>query len=255
MSKDPFSLAVDAAASKPQSSGTAWPRIVMGVLALGLFTLLFGYYWPLSEAHSVLVEQRSSLMSAADGDRKQLERTTSELLEVTKERDDLRTKVQRGDAVRAASTARDEQLLSMVKAGLAPRLKQAQLVVLEAVDGVQVIIDNARIYKDHQESVYPQGQKLLCEVAGALKNSGGQVTVMNEHADPVVKNPMLKRLFPTTWELTAARAATAARVLEGCGIPGKDITPVAGGHFHRRKEAPAKSSGELRLTVTTSNAK
>jgi chemotaxis protein MotB len=231
-------------------------RIAIGVLGLALFTLLFGYFWPLKEAHHAVLQQAQVQASALDGNRQQLERVTQEVLDLKQERDALSLKVQRGDAAHAASTEADLRLLASIRTALAPKLKQAQMLVMEVPGGVQLVIDNARLYREHQESLYPQGQKLLCEVAKALgdlakapQGSEIAISVSNEAADPHVKNPMLKRLFPTNWELTAARAAAAARALEACGFEGKDLVAVAGAHYRPRKEAPAKSTGELRLLV------
>lgn len=251
MSKDPFSLAVDAPATHAKKAPVPWERLVIGGLALTLGTVVFGYYMPLTEANQQLAQQRSALASAVDGNRLQMERATNELLELKREHEQMAQKVQRGDAARVASVQRDEELVAKVKAGLAPRLKQAQILVNEAPEGVQIIVDNARLFRDHQESVYPQGQKLLCEIAKTLKQSlrdeSAKITVSSEHADPTIKNSFLRRLFPSTRQLTAARAAAATNALEGCGLDGKRLVAVAGGHYHPRKETPSRSSGEVRI--------
>jgi adenosyl cobinamide kinase/adenosyl cobinamide phosphate guanylyltransferase len=234
-----------------ESSTSTFPaaRLLTGCLGLGLLTLLFGYYLPQRRQVQVLAEQQQELRSIVDSDRAQLERTTAELVSIKQENESLTEKQRKLDAARAAAEQKNADLVTTVKAALAAKTKQAVLVVNETPEGVVVLIDNSRLYRDHQEVLYQQGQQLLCEVAKALHGQAVTWTVSNEMADSVVKNSVLRRLFPTTFQVTAARAAQATLGLEACGVPGKDLLALGGAHYRPRKGISAKSTGETRILL------
>jgi adenosyl cobinamide kinase/adenosyl cobinamide phosphate guanylyltransferase len=250
MSSNPFSRASLSSVDESSSSSSfPWARLVTGCLGLGLLTLLFGYYLPLRKQDQALVLQQQELRSVVESDRAQLERTTAELVSIKQENESLTEKQRKVDAARAAGDQKSSELVAAVKTALAPKVKQALLVVNETPEGVVVLIDNSRLYRDHQEVLYQQGQQLLCEVAKALHGQPLTWTVSNEAADSVVKNSVLRRLLPTTFQVTSARAAQAVLGLEACGVPGKDLLALGGAHYRPRKGISAKSTGETRILL------
>lgn len=112
-----------------------------------------------------------------------------------------------------------------------------------------VLLEDAKLFRAHQTSVHPPGRKLLCAVGAALKELEGKIEVGGHTQAAEVKNAALKADYPTAWELSAARAAGALRVLESCGLSGQRLRAVAHANQSPNKQAEKNSEGQISVLL------
>ena len=80
---------------------------------------------------------------------------------------------------------------------------------------VTVRLTDSLLFPSGQVEIAPEGMALLHELAPILEASPARIEVQG-HTDSV---PIGSWLFPSNWELSAARAAAVVRALVGAGMP------------------------------------
>jgi chemotaxis protein MotB len=241
MAKDPF--------SGPGGRKLTAGRIALGLVIVGSLTLAFGYYLPLSEAHALLAKEHRALSEAANGTKSQLEKTTEQLLSTKGERDELKAAMTKVEEERASGKAALDALTRGLESKLASSIKAKVVVVEPAKDRVTLVIDDSRLFRPNEVQPHRPGQTLLCATAKALKDVDTEYFIGAHSQLDKVTDIALKRNYPTTWELTAARAAGAARAMTQCGLSEKATRAVGLGHAQPNPDADKKSTGELRITL------
>jgi len=241
MAKDPF--------AGPGTRKLTAGRVVLGVGLIGSVTFALGYYLPLSDAHALLAKEHRALSEAASGTKAQLEKTTEQLLSAKGERDELEAAMKKVEADRASGKAALENITKSVEAKLASSIKAKVVVVEPASDRVTLFIDESRVFKPNEVQPRKPGQTLLCAIAKSLKDVEADFYVGQHSQVNKVTDVTLKRNYPTTWELTSARAGAAARTMVGCGLPEKATRAVGLGHARPNPEAEPKSTGEIRIAL------
>lgn len=250
MGKHGFSSDVDASPFKKRG-GPSFGRIAIGGITLASLTFVLAYYMPLRDAHSALAKEHENLSSTHGGTTQQLEKTTQQLLEAQKDRDELATKLKQIEETKAAQRERHEQLLSGVNEGLAS-LVQAKIVVVEqTVDGVSVVIDNARLFRDDAVALNPSGRKIVCSIARTVaKLEAGKVVVESHSTESRLSDKTLAKDYKTVWAVTAERAASTAQLMQACGVKGSKLAGAARAEHDRNQQAPEKSTGEVRIKLS-----
>jgi chemotaxis protein MotB len=102
------------------------------------------------------------------------------------------------------------------------RLSQAKmLTVSSASDRVSIAVKRAVLFPSNGPEVSANGRSLLCQLSNTIMTVfDGQIRVTGYYGKPRIEEPELARRYSSPWELSAARAASAVRVLEtGCGAP------------------------------------
>jgi flagellar motor protein MotB len=241
MAKDPF--------AGPGTRKLTPGRIALGLVLIGSVTFAFGYYLPLSDAHTLLAKEHRALGEAASGTKAQLEKTTEQLLQAKSERDDLQAAMKKVETERTSGKAALDAITKNVETKLASSIKAKVVVVEPAADRVTLLIDDSRVFKPTDVQPHKPGQTLLCAIAKGLKDVDVDFYVAEHSQVNKVTDITLKRNYPTTWELTAARAGAAARTMVGCGLPEKATRAVGLGHAQPNPEADAKATGEIRIAL------
>ncbi len=251
MARDPF-----AELATPSAGGLGskfnGSRFTIGLLVILLLAFAFGFYMPLSGAHEMLVKEHETLNSSKGETTAQLEKTTAQLMDTQKERDEASGKLKTFEDAKSAADKKVEDLFNSAKDKLSAQLKSSLVSIEQRKDGAVVSIDDLALFRGHEVSVHPPGRKLLCGVGKAIKDLGASVAVRGSTVDSKVNNPILKKDFSNVWELSAARAVGAVRVLESCGIPGARLSAVGVGQHEEGKPANKKSEGRIRLQLTLS---
>ena len=247
MAKDPF--------SNPSTANRRFPlgRIAIGLLIAACATLAFGFYGPLSSAHAVLASEHESLNQTQSDTEQQLKTTTDQLLETKKERDELAAAMKTVEQERSDRKAKVDDIGKAVESKLASSIKAKVVVVEPTDDGVTLVIDDSRLFRSTEATLHRPGTRLLCAVAKALKGLEVDFKVAAHSQASKVTDTRLRRDYPTTWELTAAKAASATRLLVQCGLPAKSTAALGLGHSRPNPDADKKSLGELRLVLTHKN--
>lgn len=247
MARDPFA-SMNPEMQRKRGLARISAGSVLGALGvLGSIALLFGYYVPLSSAHSTLAKEHEVLNTSHAGTNTQLTTTTQQLLDAQKQRDELASKLETIEEKARAQAKRREGLV----AGLKDKLSQAlgdEASVEEGGEVVEVAIDNLKLFRPHEVEVLPQGRKLLCQLGKPAKDSSARVEVHGFTSGNKVLNPVLRKGHATVWEASAARAVSVLRVLESCGVAAKQLSAVGRAHHGVGKLLP-KSDGQIRIRL------
>lgn len=252
MVTDPFSPEAQNAPFGRKKAKLSAAGVIAGVLGVGLVTVLFGFYMPLSAAQEKLKTEYTSLNSSQQATTAQLEKTTQQLVTTQKERDELAGKMGDVEKARASDAERALDINTQVTEKLAALAKGKALTVSRSEDRTVVTLDNDKLFQDRKVSVHRPGRKTLCAVAKALKGpSASSIIQVEAHTRGAkVKDPVLRRDFPTVWELGAARSANAVNMLRRCGLRTQDISAASFADTQPNPKYPKKSSGEIRIVLT-----
>ena len=104
------------------------------------------------------------------------------------------------------------------------------LVVSSAGDRVSVAIAVSGLFSA-RETVTESGRTLLCELAKTIMAEyKGQIRVTGYYGSSKIDDPVLAARHPSPWHLAAARASSAAAVLErDCAMPTERFQVVSYG--------------------------
>ncbi len=130
---------------------------------------------------------------------------------------------------------------SKLKQQFEQELKQKQITISELKDSMTVVNVTAEVlFGSGSASIKPKGQKVLDLIAESLNSYPDRLISIEGHTDslPVASYSP----YPTNWELSSARAASAARYLE-------DRASVAA------KRMQVVGHGQYRPTATNDTAK
>lgn len=117
-----------------------------------------------------------------------------------------------------------QELSSEVKKMLADIDLQKEVTIDETSEGVTIVSKGTLFFDSGSASLKPLAQTVMQNLAQIISNQAkGFRIVVEGHTDDV---PIGTIGFPSNWELSSARAGTVVRLLEGSGIPRKDLRPV-----------------------------
>lgn len=236
--------------SRPPERRFNVARVLTGLVLIGCVTFGVAYYMPLSSAHTTLAREHQSLTSQQANLGAQLKLATEQLETAQRERDQLAARLAKISDAESEGESAASRLHAAVSESLDARLKRGELTVERVGFDTLIQIENAKLYRGHQVTVNPLGKAVLCDVVKALSDAASAVQLTGHSATEKVDNPILRADYPTTYELTAARAANGAVTLTQCGLDPKRITATGVGHYRPLTGTEAKSDGQLRIAIT-----
>jgi flagellar motor protein MotB len=255
MARDPFAE-LDGSALTPGNSHAkgagVFMRVVSAVSVLALLGLLLGYYVPLRKAHTLLSDKYQSKAAELGGTADQLKKTTDQLLKVQAERDQLKGDAEKAEEAKSGEQGDAEKTTTALEQALSKLVKGKQVSVQTRGLATVVTIDDKQLFGKRDTAPNPKGKKLLCEIAKAIKTlpEKTEVEVSGHTATDKVADPVLKRDFPTAWELSAIHAAGTVSALEDCGLPRNTLKASGVANTRPEDSTPKGSTGELRLSLT-----
>lgn len=98
---------------------------------------------------------------------------------------------------------------------------EAMPVESAQADGVRVTLPQAVLFSSGSTEINPEGRKVLAHLAQAALKQGGHGIRIVGYSDALPVGKELKARFTDNWELSAARAASVARVF----VWGEGISP------------------------------
>ena len=99
-------------------------------------------------------------------------------------------------------------------ATLLPLVKSGQVRVTQNARGVSVEINASVLFDQGQALLQPEASEILQAVGGLLRNDPHRVEVEG-HTDDV---PIASTVYPSNWELSAARASSVVRLFIDSGV-------------------------------------
>jgi chemotaxis protein MotB len=132
-----------------------------------------------------------------------------------------------------------EKLLANMKNEIA----QGQVTISELKGKLTVNMEAAVLFDSGKADVKPEGLAILSKMVETLKNVSDKAIRIEGHTDVVQITRGLTRIFPTNWELSAARAINVTKYLQQQGIDPGNLSAAA---FAEHKPVADNSTKEGR---------
>lgn len=132
-----------------------------------------------------------------------------------------------------------EQLLSNMKNEIA----QGQVTISELKGKLTVNMEAAILFDSGKADVKPEGLSILGKMIDTLKGVTDKAIRIEGHTDNVQISGGLTRMFPSNWELSAARAINVTKYLQQQGLDPAFLSAAA---FAEHKPVADNSSREGR---------
>ncbi|MGI9319264.1 MAG: OmpA family protein [bacterium] len=140
--------------------------------------------------------------------------------------------------------ARDE--ITRLKVEIEKISKQSELEVKNIRDQVTLIrVGSDIVFELGSTDLKPSGREVLERVAAFSERMPDRIISLEGHTDNVPIAAARKVFIPSNWELSAARAASAARYLEGLGVDPQRLRIIGYGQ-HRPVAQNDNEAGQRR---------
>lgn len=144
-----------------------------------------------------------------------------------------------------------EKLLSNMKNEIA----QGQVTISELKGKLTVNMEAAILFDSGKADVKPDGLTILNKMVETLKGVTDKAIRIEGHTDNVQIVGALTRVFPTNWELSAARAINVTRYLQQQGIDPLNLSAAAFAEYkpvadNSTREGKAKNR-RIEITLVT----
>jgi len=127
---------------------------------------------------------------------------------------------------RAEAAKRDRERLDLLAKKLdsvmAPLVRSGKVRVIRTARGVTIEINASVLFREAEAGLGANARETLQSVAEVLKDDPHAIEVEG-HTDTT---PIATSLFPSNWELSAARAGTVVRLFAETGVPERRLAAV-----------------------------
>lgn len=176
--------------------------------------------------------EKAQQISALQGQQAALEQQLRELQQQKTTLENDRAALERDQAkLRAQNEALESQRLQLLSASkqsqsrydalladLNQEVQKGQLQVRRYKDMLTVDVAEQLFFDSGRAALKETGKEVLKKVADAIKSYEDKAIRVVGHTDNVPITGGLQKVFPSNWELSAARATTVVRFLQDSGI-------------------------------------
>ncbi len=149
----------------------------------------------------------------------------------------LQTTQSKPQASRASTGVNLPKIGTLIKQKLTPLINQNKLEVMIHKNWIDIRLGTDFLFSSGSMRLSPHAYAVIRKVAKSLSNLPIQVQVQGFTDNIPIHSP----IFPSNWELSAARAATVVSVMVQDGIPSQHLAAVGFGKYH-----PIASNATLR---------
>ena len=182
-----------------------------------LITLLFAFF-VLMYAASHLNEQKYKALS------KSLESVFSRN-PISTPKVNPNMPIQGRKVVKPASPVLEKPLISIteeLERSLKPLIEEGQLSVRETHEGVAIEIKDTALFESGRATLPPRSVEILGRIAQPLQTIPNEIRVEGFTDNVPIRNP----IFPSNWELSAARAGSVVRLFTEQGVSAKRLVAM-----------------------------
>lgn len=140
----------------------------------------------------------------------------------------LREKLEQERMARLLSDEEVEDSLRKLQQSLDAEVKSGQIAIEQLPGRLQVRATNEVLFDSGSAELKPEGRSVIAKVAKSIKGVPDREVRVEGHTDDV---PVRSSKFSSNWDLSAARAATVAKVLAEGGVSPKLLAVVGYGEF------------------------
>jgi chemotaxis protein MotB len=175
------------------------------------------------ESEKIIQSKTDELSKSISENRKKIVDLEEENTKLKENLAQLKQKSQEEEA--ASNTYKD--LLKEMKAEIA----QGEITITELKGKLTMDVVDKILFASGEAKVKKEGMEVLKRVVDILKNIKDKNIRVEGHTDNVKIAGNLIRVYPTNWELSAARALNVAKYLQEQGIDPKIISATAFGEY------------------------
>ncbi|OWY39563.1 flagellar motor protein MotD [Xenophilus sp. AP218F] len=132
-------------------------------------------------------------------------------------------------AVKSDAHAVEQAKLTQLTQDLAkvvdPLIQSGEVTITHNAKGIDIDIRDSALFPVGQAQPNPQSQTIMANVARLLAEVDNPIRVEGYTDNVPIKNPV----FPSNWELSAARAGGVVRIFQENGIPTRRLVAVGHG--------------------------
>jgi chemotaxis protein MotB len=104
-----------------------------------------------------------------------------------------------------------------IESSLKDEIATQGIEIVDTKNQVKVVLIDKILYEPGSMEINEEGKNLLLLLAESLKKDKTQQIVVEGHTDNIPLSRWLQKIYPTNWELSAARAASVVRFLQDEG--------------------------------------
>ncbi|EAR07853.1 OmpA family protein [Reinekea blandensis] len=180
----------------------------------------------LEVANQLIAEQQGALDEAATTEERFLAARQQLALEQA-ENETYSETVERLRQEMAAETAAMNALEAQLQTQLSQLNQEKEKLVTQLEDGTTAIkLPESILFASGRADINAEGRQSLANLATALSSFPNHLISIQGHTDSQTIAPATAEKYPTNWELSAARAASAVRELLKQGIPADQMQAV-----------------------------
>jgi chemotaxis protein MotB len=184
-------------------------------------------------------QEIAALQKQRAGLQEQVQSLQSQKTSLEQQQADLRKQIdaleQQKTQLLTASKQTQSQYDALVR-NLTEEVKKGELQVRQYKDMLTVDVAEQLFFDSGRANLKDTGKAVLKKVGEALKGYDDKVIRIVGHTDNVPITKSLRKIFPSNWELSVARATTVVRYLQEVGIPPERM--VASGRAEYQPIAP-----------------
>jgi len=110
-------------------------------------------------------------------------------------------------------------------------IEDGQVTITELRGRLTVNMVDAILFDSGMADIRPEGRKILQKVVDVIGQVEDKAIRVEGHTDNVKIGGVLARVFPSNWELSAARAINVARYLQRLGVDPALLSAAAYGEY------------------------
>ena len=204
-----------------------------------------GTYRKLEADNKSLQEQYKKLEADYGGLQAGYSACREEVAQTEKEKADLLAREQK-------SKATYEQLMGQLQ----KEMSEGQIAIQQYEDKLTLNVAEKIFFDSGSAELKPGGKEVLLKVGNILKGLTDKVIRVEGHTDNVPISKSLQAIYPTNWELSAARATTVVRFLqEFAGVPPQMLVAAGFGEYRpiAPNDTPANKQKNRRIEIVLQN--
>lgn len=185
--------------------------------------------------YDIKAKEAETLSAQVDTLRAQVKGLSSEVDTLRKDKSDLDAKVKElGEkAEKAEQLEKATQTYQDLQKKLEKEIQEGQVKITEMKNRLTMTMVDKIIFPSGSAEISKEGKKVLDKVISILKDVKDKRIEVEGHTDNVPIVSVLKKRFPTNWELSTARATEVVRYLQEEGGLDPKLLSASGFGEHR----------------------
>lgn len=178
--------------------------ILLGVVLAGLIAFdsyfYLGQHRPIKKEYESVVMQNQELHREVQTVQNELNGKVAEL---------SKTVEAKQSEIQNVQSTKDSLISEMQE-----EIQKNQIQITQMADKLKLSIVDKILFPSGEANISPEGIKVMGRIGNILKNAQGKAVRVEGHTDNIPIGGQLKTVFPTNWELSAARATNMVRFLQ-----------------------------------------